>query len=72
MASSKKAAEREEIGHLYDLPLFGFTAARNALAARLEKAGGHAAAAAVKALAKPSPSAWAVNMLLRRERERMD
>jgi hypothetical protein len=56
-----------EIGRLYSLPLGEFTAARNALVARLKKEGHGAEAARVKALVKPGPSAWAVNALLRAE-----
>ena len=52
-----------EIDALFQLPLNEFTSARNALAARLSKAGHGAKAAKVKALGKPSISAWAVNQL---------
>lgn len=48
---------------LYSLPLSEFTAARNALAGRLKKAGRGTEAAAVKALPKPSIAAWVVNQL---------
>jgi len=49
----------EDVDRLYQLPLAEFTAARNALArARDGKTG-----VAVKALAKPSLPAWAVNQL---------
>jgi hypothetical protein len=60
-----------EISALYGLPLGEFTTARNALAGRLRKAGERAAAEEVQGLAKPTPSAWAVNRLLRGEREAM-
>jgi hypothetical protein len=49
------------IDALYQGPLEAFTAERNALAAELRKAGDRAAAERVKALAKPSVTAWAVN-----------
>ncbi len=49
------------IDALYQGPLDGFTAARNALAAVLKKRGDTSAAERVKALAKPSVTAWAVN-----------
>ena len=67
-------AEREnsgklsgELDRLYQLPLAEFTAARNELA----KAAG-ADAAGVRALAKPSVPAWAVNQLYWRERRTYD
>ncbi len=50
-----------EIDRLYQLPLDDFTAARNALAATLKAEGEQEAAARMKALEKPSASAWAVN-----------
>ena len=49
------------IDQLYQLPLEGFVAERNALATAVRKAGDRAGADRVKALAKPSVSAWAVN-----------
>lgn len=51
------------IDGLYQVPLDRFTAERNALAAALKKAGDTAAAERVKALAKPSVTAWAVNQV---------
>lgn len=67
-------AEREnsgklagELDRLYQLPLAEFTAARNELA----KAAG-ADAAGIRALAKPSVPAWAVNQLYWRERRTYD
>jgi len=51
------------IDGLYQVPLERFTAERNALAAALKKAGDKAAAERVKALAKPSVTAWAVNQV---------
>ena len=62
----------DEIDALFRLPLAEFTVARNALAARLKKSGrGEVGgdAALVKALVKPSISAWAVNQLYWNHRE---
>src|SRR5262245_66154805 len=71
MAGSKGNVERNEPGMsvekdldaLFSLPLAEFTAARNALATRLKKAGSPDEAEQVKALAKPPLSAWVVNQL---------
>jgi hypothetical protein len=52
-----------DVDALFKLPLGEFTSARNALAARLKKAGQETEAAALKALRKPSVSAWVVNQL---------
>ncbi len=71
-APAAAVSPASDIAGLYGLPLGEFTAARNALAGRLRKAGAREAAAEVAALAKPTPAAWAVNQLLRREREGMD
>ncbi|HEU6445923.1 MAG TPA: hypothetical protein VFL61_12765 [Gaiellaceae bacterium] len=51
---------------LYGLPLEEFTQARDALAKELRQAGRKEAADEVKALRKPSVSAWAVNHAARR------
>jgi hypothetical protein len=73
MAAKKSTPELEtEIAHLYSLPLAEFTAERNALAARLRKEGDREASERVKGLAKPSVSAWAVNVLFRDQKEKMD
>jgi hypothetical protein len=73
MAAKKRTSELDaQIGRLYALPLAEFTAERNALATRLKKEGDRDAAERVKGLAKPSASAWAVNVLFRDEKERMD
>lgn len=61
----------DEMRRLYQLPLGEFTAVRNALAKQLQKQGDGEAADQVKALPKPSASAWAVNQLFAREEERM-
>lgn len=57
---------------LFRLPLAEFTGARNALAAQLKKSGRGDDAALVKALAKPSVSAWAVNQLYWHHRKDFD
>jgi len=61
-----------EIRDLYRLPPEEFTAARNALASRLGKEKRKDDAAEVKALPKPTPSAWAVNALFERQEQKMD
>jgi hypothetical protein len=68
----KKTHSEAEIERLYRGPLDAFTAARNELAKELKKAGAKEEAGHVQALAKPTPSAWAVNVLFEREGERMD
>ena len=57
---------------LFRLPLSEFTGARNAVAAQLKKNGQSDQAADVKALGKPSVSAWAVNQLYWNHRESFD
>jgi hypothetical protein len=57
---------------LFRLPLGGFTAARNALAARLRKSKQAADADAVRALPRPTVVAWAVNQLYWEHREAFD
>ncbi|HXU46164.1 MAG TPA: hypothetical protein VN783_11610 [Thermoanaerobaculia bacterium] len=61
-----------EIRDLYRLAPEEFVAARNALAARLGQEKRKDQAAAVKALTKPTPSAWAVNALFAREGRKME
>ena len=56
---------------LYAGPADGFTDARNQAARDAAGAGDKALAAAVKKLKKPSMSAWAVNLLVRREAEQI-
>ena len=60
----------DEIRALYQGPLADFIASRNALAKRLKKEG-DAREAEVRALAKPSLSAWAVNQLFAHEARAM-
>jgi hypothetical protein len=70
--AAKKTDLDDQIERLYWEPLDGFTPARNDLAKQLRKAGGKEDAERVQALAKPTPSAWAVNVLFEREGERME
>jgi DNA repair exonuclease SbcCD ATPase subunit len=58
----------EETERLYSLPLDRFTSERDALARKLRDDGDKAAADAVKALRKPTVSAWAINQVARKER----
>jgi hypothetical protein len=62
----------DEVDALFKLPLAEFTGARNDLAARLKRAGRADDATVVKALAKPSVSAWVVNQLHWNHREEFD
>jgi hypothetical protein len=59
----------EEVEAIYRAPLAEFVEARNALAARLRKAGDAEASARVKALPKPSAAAWALNQVYWRARD---
>jgi len=72
----KRVDELEaDLDVLFQLPLSEFTGARNALSAQLKKSGREnekAEAVKVKALAKPSISAWAVNQLYWDQREAFD
>jgi hypothetical protein len=78
MATAKGAKNNKgngagaEVDGLFRLPLMEFTAARNALASRLKKAGQAELADQVKSLAKPSVSAWVVNQLYWRHRSQFD
>jgi hypothetical protein len=71
MAKSKNESEGD-VDALFRLPLAEFTSARNAVAAQLKKSGRGDEAADVKALGKPSVSAWAVNHLYWNHREAFD
>jgi hypothetical protein len=66
---SKDEAETDA---LFQLPLAEFTPARNALAARMKKAGRGEEAERIKALTKPSVPAWTVNQLYWRRRDAFD
>ncbi len=75
MTMTSKDNLKDEVDALFKLPLAEFTGARNALATKLKKSGREeekAEAAGVKALAKPSISAWAVNQLYWNHREEFD
>jgi hypothetical protein len=67
-----RADRTSEIDELFQLPLDAFTAARNALAARLKKAGRLEEAERVRTLGKPPVSAWAVNQVYWRHRQPFD
>jgi len=62
----------DEVEALFRLPLAEFTGARNTLAAQLKKSGRGDEAVLVKAMVKPSISAWAVNQLYWNHREAFD
>jgi DNA repair exonuclease SbcCD ATPase subunit len=70
--SRNTSPEHDDIDALFQLPLTEFTAARNALAARLKKAGDAEQAEAVKGLQKPPLSAWTVNQLFWKHRALFD
>jgi hypothetical protein len=70
--AAKKTDLDAEIERLYRGPLDAFTSARNDLAKQRRKAGGKDDAERVRVLPKPTPSAWAVNVLFDRESEKMD
>lgn len=67
-----KGRPEDDVDALFRLPLAEFTGARNALAAQLKKSGRGDEAARVKALVKPSVSAWAVNQLYWNHRDEFD
>lgn len=69
---ASKTGLNADLRDLYRLPPEEFTAARNALASRLGKEKRKDEAAEVKALPKPTPSAWAVNALFERQEQKMD
>ena len=70
-SKSKKSAH-DDVDALFQLPLTEFTAARNALAGRLKKAGDAAEAERLKSMTKPSVAAWTVNQLFWRHRIAFD
>jgi hypothetical protein len=59
------------VDDLYALDPTEFTAARDRLAAELRTGGDKAAAAEVKALRRPTVTAWALNQLARRHRDEL-
>jgi hypothetical protein len=62
----------DDLEALFRLPVAEFTAARNALATQLKKSGRRDESDRVKALAKPSITAWAVNQLYWKHRAAFD
>ena len=68
----KVGALETEIDTLFQLPQPEFTAARNALVARLRKAGRADDAEQVKGLTKPPVTAWTVNQLYWKRRDAFD
>jgi DNA repair exonuclease SbcCD ATPase subunit len=70
--SATRGEFEDEVDALFQLPLAEFTGARNDLAARLKRAGHADDAVLVKAFAKPSITAWAVNQLHWKHREALD
>ena len=70
--SETKGGLENDLDALFRLPVAEFTAARNALAVQLKKGGHRDESDRVKALAKPSISAWAVNQLYWKHRETFD
>jgi len=70
--AAKKTDLDAELERLYSGPMGDFTKVRNDLAKQLKKLGKGEEAKRVSGLAKPTPSAWAVNVLFDREGERMD
>lgn len=70
--AEKKGKLEADVDALYMLPLAEFTAARNTLAGQLKKSGRADEANFVKALGKPSISAWAVNQLYWKHRQEFD
>jgi len=70
--SETKSKLEDDLDALFRLSLAEFTAARNALAVQLKKGGRRDESDRVKALAKPSVTAWAVNQLYWQHREAFD
>jgi hypothetical protein len=70
--SETKGGLENDLDALFRLPVAEFTAARNTLAAQLKKGGRRDESDRVKALVKPSISAWAVNQLYWQHRDAFD
>ena len=70
--SETKGGPENDLDALFRLPVAEFTAARNALAVQLKKGGRRDESDRVKALLKPSITAWAVNQLYWQHREAFD
>ena len=61
-----------ELDALFQLPPNDMVEARNALAARLKKAGERDASVRVKSLKRPAPAAWAINQVFFHERDLLE
>ena len=72
MGSESRSNLESQVDALFKLPLAEFIGARNDLATRLKREGRADDASLVKALAKPSVSAWVVNQLYWHHREEFD
>ena len=70
--NQSKGKLEDDVDALFRLPLTEFISARKTLAARLKQGGHSNEADRVKALVKPSISAWAVNQLYWQHREAFD
>src|SRR5258706_10449288 len=70
--SETKDKLEDDVDELFRLPLAEFTDARKILTARLKQDGRGDQSNRVKALVKPSISAWAVNQLYWKHREAFD
>lgn len=70
--SENRGNLQDDVNALFKLPLAEFTGARNDLAARLKREGRANDSNLVKALVKPSISAWTVNQLHWNHREAFD
>ncbi|HJP66819.1 MAG TPA: hypothetical protein VKA30_11015, partial [Actinomycetota bacterium] len=64
--------DSRELDQLWGLPLEDFTRVRDELAKKAKEAGESDAAKEIKALRKPSVSAWAVNHLARTRRPEVE
>jgi hypothetical protein len=71
-APKTRGKPEDQVDALFRLPLAEFIGARKTLAAQLKKSGRGDEAGLVKALVKPSVSAWAVNQLYWNHREAFD
>src|SRR6266550_5152492 len=71
-SADTKGNLEDDVDALFRLPLTEFTGARNALAVQFKKSGRGDEAVLVKALGKPSVTAWAVNQLYWNHREAFD
>src|SRR6266705_3354040 len=70
--NQSKGKLEDDVDALFRLPLAEFISARKTLAARLKREGHGEQANRVKALVKPSISAWAVNQLYWKHRKAFD